>query len=343
MNAFARRAFNCNHFMVLSMTRPLVVAILTTGYAVFSHVGAAGAADKLGYSFEAGLDGFAANGGGVTVTQDTIGATQGTQSMKVAVVAGATFVGAATGTLDTTTLGNTAIVGDPPGLDHVTFDLTVPQRFGARINPLAPDPFNGFVSIGVTVFGKNQAGDLRDTQIDYTTRELRVGSLAPGTYRDLRIELDAMVHGETFAILPFNDVFGTQGSGPNDLIPTGWQLYFNKSGNSSDYDHSLTLYIDNVRFGTSVPGDYNGNGTVDAADYVLWRKGGPLIQQTEVADPGTVSPADYTEWRARFGNSPAGSGSGLANGSVPEPGSACLVLIAAGASWLARIRRAVVQ
>jgi hypothetical protein len=306
-------------------------------------VGAAVAADKLGYSFEAGLDGYGPNGGGVTVTQDTIGATQGTQSMKVAVVAGATFVGAVTGTLDTTTLGNTAIVGDPPGLDHVTFDLTVPQRFGARINPLAPDPFNGFVSIGVTVFGVNQDGQPRDTQIDYQTRELRVGSLAPGTYRDLRIELDAMVHGETFETVPFNDVFGTQGSGPNDLIPTGFELYFNKSGNSSDYDHSLTLYIDNIRFGTSVPGDYNGNGTVDAADYVLWRKGGPLIKQTEVADPGTVSPADYTEWRARFGNSPAGSGSGLANGSVPEPGSACLVLIAAGMSWLARMRRALVQ
>jgi hypothetical protein len=28
---------------------------------------------------------------------------------------------------------------------------------------------------------------------------------------------------------------------------------------------------------SAVPGDYNANGTVDAADYVLWRKGGPLI------------------------------------------------------------------
>ena len=49
-----------------------------------------------------------------------------------------------------------------------------------------------------------------------------------------------------------------------------------------------------------VAGDYNGNGKVDAADYVLWRNGGPLAN--EVDTPGTVNADDYTEWRARFGN-----------------------------------------
>src|SRR3954468_9066969 len=34
----------------------------------------------------------------------------------------------------------------------------------------------------------------------------------------------------------------------------------------------------------SVQGDYNNNGVVDAADYVLWRNGGPL--QNEVDTPG---------------------------------------------------------
>ena len=34
---------------------------------------------------------------------------------------------------------------------------------------------------------------------------------------------------------------------------------------------SLTFYIDNVRFGMTVPGDYNDNGIVDAADYTIWR------------------------------------------------------------------------
>jgi hypothetical protein len=74
-----------------------------------------------------------------------------------------------------------------------------------------------------------------------------------------------------------------------------------------------------------VPGDYNNNGVVDAADYVLWRDGGPL--QNEVDTPGTVNAADYTEWRARFGNT-SGSGSGLGAGAVPEPTTALLALLA---------------
>jgi hypothetical protein len=65
-----------------------------------------------------------------------------------------------------------------------------------------------------------------------------------------------------------------------------------------------------------LPGDYNADGSVDAADYVMWRKGGPLVN--EVHEPGTISPADYTEWRIRFGETSGGS-SGVGRASVPEP------------------------
>jgi hypothetical protein len=62
-----------------------------------------------------------------------------------------------------------------------------------------------------------------------------------------------------------------------------------------------------------VAGDYNGNGVVDAADYVLWRNGGPLQN-----DPTEgVQTADFDFWRSRFGAT-SGAGSGLAT-SVPEP------------------------
>ncbi len=249
--------------------------------------------------------------------------------MKVDIGANATFVGAATTTLDTTTIGNTAIVGDPPGLDHVTFDLTITQQFGKRINPNASDPFSGFVSIGVTIFGMNQAGQAKDAQIDYTKdKEFKAGALTPGTYH-VRIDLDALLDPDTFEDKSFNDLFGTQGSSPTDLIPTGFEFYFNKSPASTDYDHSLTLYIDNVRFGTGpsgVPGDYNGNGVVDMADYVLWRNGGPL--QNEVDTAGTVNAADYTVWRSLFGNT-SGSGSGLGAANVPEPTGMMLLLVSA--------------
>jgi autotransporter-associated beta strand protein len=69
-----------------------------------------------------------------------------------------------------------------------------------------------------------------------------------------------------------------------------------------------------------VPGDYNNNGKVDAADYVLWRKGGTLANDPT---PGNQL-SDYDFWRARFGN-PPGSGSGLGSCAVPEPGTIAIL------------------
>jgi autotransporter-associated beta strand protein len=74
--------------------------------------------------------------------------------------------------------------------------------------------------------------------------------------------------------------------------------------------------------GGMLPGDYNNDGKVNAADYVLWRK-----------DPGNHGgPGGYNIWRANFGDPPgAGSGSGLSGGgSVPEPAAVALLLSAVG-------------
>jgi len=63
--------------------------------------------------------------------------------------------------------------------------------------------------------------------------------------------------------------------------------------------------------------DFNGDGNVDAADYVLWRK-----------DPATHGgdPAGYDAWRAQFGGPPSGGGSAntyvfreLGAGDPPPP------------------------
>ena len=58
---------------------------------------------------------------------------------------------------------------------------------------------------------------------------------------------------------------------------------------------------------SGVAGDYNGNGVVDMADYVLWRNRGPL-ERSEL--DWNCDSTDYDAWRARFGNI-SGSGSGL--------------------------------
>jgi hypothetical protein len=64
-------------------------------------------------------------------------------------------------------------------------------------------------------------------------------------------------------------------------------------------------------------GDYNNNGVVDAADYVLWRK------------TNTGGDQGYNDWRANFGRTAMPEGTALGTGtSVPEPASVALVIVA---------------
>jgi hypothetical protein len=84
------------------------------------------------------------------------------------------------------------------------------------------------------------------------------------------------------------------------------------------------LGYDIVAAPVPVAGDYNANGVVDAADYVVWRKG-------DIAADGNgdtmVDQADYDFWRERFGNPSPGSGSGLVGSAVPEPAIATLLVV----------------
>ena len=57
-------------------------------------------------------------------------------------------------------------------------------------------------------------------------------------------------------------------------------------------------------------GDFNGDGLVDAADYVGWRS-------------NDGSQAGYDSWRANFGR----TATSIANSAVPEPMSALFVLV----------------
>jgi hypothetical protein len=93
----------------------------------------------------------------------------------------------------------------------------------------------------------------------------------------------------------------------------------------------------------SVSGDYNGNGVVDAADYVIWRKnlgltGGATKSQGDGTGDGNVASDDYDFWRAHFANTSGGSG--LSTAAVPEPNTAVMLVLSllVGASSGARRR-----
>jgi hypothetical protein len=84
----------------------------------------------------------------------------------------------------------------------------------------------------------------------------------------------------------------------------------------------------------TIPGDYNGDDVVDAADYVIWRKnlGQPVAMNGDGADGnenGTVDPDDYNVWRTNFGRVIQGPASGAGqSAAVPEPATSGMVLTA---------------
>src|SRR5262249_39393339 len=82
----------------------------------------------------------------------------------------------------------------------------------------------------------------------------------------------------------------------------------------------------------AISGDYNVNGVVDAADYLIWRKNLGTTN-TLPNDPtgGTIGTSQYNTWRAYFGQI-AGSDSALPSAgplsaAVPEPAIAPMLLM----------------
>jgi hypothetical protein len=100
---------------------------------------------------------------------------------------------------------------------------------------------------------------------------------------------------------------------------------------------------------SEVPGDYNGDGRVNAADYTVWRNHlGETFTLTNV-DPGATTPnvvdqEDYSFWKLRFGatsgSGGGGGGSGqLATGAVPEPGTGLIAGVCGLCACVGRLAR----
>ncbi len=193
--------------------------LATAALAAMVCVGSAAKAADL-YSFESGLDGFF--GLGAAVSADTIGATDGSTSMKY-LAGGGGFVGARTETVIPAALNN------PPGVKSIVFDMTIVEL------PLALT----FADIGVTIFGHDIDNGAFGIQKQFTDTVSIVG-LGVGTHTDLVIDLDS----EFFSGESFNEIFGDDTS---DLdVASAFQFYISKTAGVP-----VTVYIDNVR--TLVP------------------------------------------------------------------------------------------
>jgi hypothetical protein len=84
----------------------------------------------------------------------------------------------------------------------------------------------------------------------------------------------------------------------------------------------------------TMAGDYDNNGTVDAADYLVWRNTLGQSGSSLAADGnrnGAVDTGDYNLWRANFGRTFASAAAADAlNTPVPEPSTLGILSIAVG-------------
>jgi len=127
-------------------------------------------------------------------------------------------------------------------------------------------------------------------------------------------------------IVNINDVFdmaysidlNLSGNGQINMIPTTDVISFALP------DGVFLTSALGATFGAApvIVGDYNANGVVDAADYVLWRK---TVGQSGAGLPadgsgnGSVGQEDYDVWAQHFGNT-SGSGTGaLTADPIAEP------------------------
>jgi autotransporter-associated beta strand protein len=150
-----------------------------------------------------------------------------------------------------------------------------------------------------------------------------VGGFVPATGNTFKILTSGGIVSGTFSTLSLPAVAGGKG--------LTWQVHYNPG------DVTMELL-------SALLGDYNGNGVVDAADYVVWRNTlgqSPPGLAADGNSSGTIDAGDYTVWRTHFGQT-AGSGSGAsANAAVPEP--ATLVQLLVGTLALLFRRRATVS
>jgi hypothetical protein len=116
--------------------------------------------------------------------------------------------------------------------------------------------------------------------------------------------------GQSFTILTADDVVGTFTTETLPSLPNPY-IAFDVIYNPQ----SVVLTVV-----PALPGDFNADGVVDTADFVVWSKG--------ILPPN--APTDYNTWRQHFAESISGAGSNQENPAVPEPTSlALLIMIAA--------------
>jgi hypothetical protein len=130
---------------------------------------------------------------------------------------------------------------------------------------------------------------------------------------------------------------------PEGTVAARVSLFFiqlNNQGGATWFDDvSLVRLTPELPPGT--PGDFNGDGFVDAADYTVWRDNLNAADESAFApgsgNGGGIDATDYTLWRNNFGTMAAG-GALAASAAVPEPTTLAMIALACVMAGFARAR-----
>jgi T5SS/PEP-CTERM-associated repeat protein len=164
------------------------------------------------------------------------------------------------------------------------------------------------------------------------------GTIAGSGYDQLAVGGEITLDGVVEVI--FGEQFVPQVGNRFEIITTVEPINDNKFAGASlpglpeGMDWGIHYGANLVSLSIGVPGDYNGNGTVDAADYTVWRD---TLGQTGVflaADGNQndeIDAGDYEFWKLHFGETAGGPGSGSAAATsiipAPEPNAMILALV----------------
>jgi hypothetical protein len=163
----------------------------------------------------------------------------------------------------------------------------------------------------------------------------RVGLLIANLNSAGSSEININIAGAALAASGTTWLYGVNHTTPfENVLATGLGNVFSVS---VPYRSIMAVLIDAA---LSLDGDYNDDGSVDAADYLVWRK--TLGSTTQLDADGNqnreIDAGDYEIWQANFGQILAAGPLGLAAPpTVPEPSSSLLVVFAAF-QYLARYR-----
>lgn len=204
------------------------------------------------------------------------------------------------------------ILGNNPG--------TVPTaRWGFEVGEGAPATFR----VGVMTDGLDAAHFAAgEVFLTHVVDNVPVATISSGALSRNR-----------FVDMHFFDISGAQ---PGD------QFVFSAMRGEGDPDFANAgisgFTFDIFSAPAGVPGDYNENNFVDAADYTVWRdrlgQAITLPNEDPNTTPGQVTNEDYDFWKSQFSG-----GGGAAAVGVPEPASLLLLLIASLIGFTARHRR----